>query len=358
MGAIVLDRFSFVDRIKRLAGIVWCVYGLTLLGAGCSPVTRSTPLVDHTITSTLPAVTDHALRMRVVGDIMLDRNVARRTRAAGTSTYPFARLPAGWLGEADLTIGNLEGPVTPTRLPPEKSIDFQFDPSVVDVLRQQGFDFVSQANNHALDQGSRGFEDSWTRLLAGGVIPFGHQVRDDEIALATTTVRGVRLAFAGFNTTDNPIHESDAGRVLAIASSTNDLVVAFMHWGAEYQDHPTQDVQTRARWLIDHGADLVIGGHPHWTQGVDEYKGKLIVYSLGNFIFDQDFSDETRQGLALDVVIHRDQVCLVPHPIWIEASQPMLETGEKRMTRMQALTESSYPSVRADVGKGYVCRPR
>lgn len=358
-----------MDCLKRWMGVAGCAAGLALFGVGCSSSSRPVQVAPEAFvpavrenaragTSTLPVAADHALRIRFVGDIMLDRNVARRMREAGTSTYPFARLPPGWLDETDLTVANLEGPVTPTRRPPEKSIDFQFDPSVVGVLRAQGIDFVSQANNHALDQGTQGFEDSRALLLAGGITPFGHQVRDDEIALATTTIRNTRLAFVGFNTTDNPLDEEAVARVLAAASSTSDLVIVFMHWGLEYQDHPIADVQARARWLIDHGADLVIGGHPHWVQGMDEYKGKLIAHSLGNFIFDQDFSDETRQGLSLDVNIDRDRVCLIPHPLWIQASQPALETGEALAARIRTLAAISYPSVRSDVERGSVCRPR
>lgn len=289
-----------------------------------------------------------------VGDIMLDRNVAKRSQLAHDPSYPFRRLPPGWFDQVDEAIANLEGPVTDKRRPPEKSIDFQFDPSFVKALKEQGIDAFSQANNHTLDQGRLGAEDSQTRLKAAGFLVFGDEVRDDDIALATTTIRGQRFAFVGFNTTNNPLDEHDASSTLAKAHALADHVIVFMHWGLEYRDHPPQSVIDEAHWLIDHRADIVIGGHPHWVQGFDVYKGHPIIYSLGNFVFDQDFSKETREGLTLKLTIDGLHVSIEPIPIQIDLSQPRVLEGAERITRLTHLAEISDPSLREQIERGKV----
>lgn len=292
------------------------------------------------------------IHLLMVGDIMLDRNVAGRTKKSGDPLYPFRKLPTNWLSGFDLTAGNLEGSVTPTRRPPVKSIDFQFDPSWVSVLKDQGFDAFSQANNHALDQGSLGYADSVRRLREAGFTVFGHQVEDGLIALATTTVKGERLAFLGWNTTDNPINYVEAEKAMRTAKTESDLVIASLHWGQEYRDRPESETVALAHWFIDHGVDVVIGGHPHWVQGISTYKGKPIVWSLGNFVFDQDWSKETQQGLVISLRVTDAEIQIQPIPVAIKLSQPALEEGEALAVRLQSLAKISDQSLQAVIQKG------
>jgi poly-gamma-glutamate synthesis protein (capsule biosynthesis protein) len=86
---------------------------------------------------------------------------------------------------------------------------------------------------------------------------------------------------------------------LAAARQNADLVIPYFHWGVEYTKDPTSYQQEVARAAIDAGADMVLGNHPHWTQGIERYKDKLIIYSMGNFVFDQDWSEETLEGMLL-----------------------------------------------------------
>ncbi|MCK9361553.1 CapA family protein [Patescibacteria group bacterium] len=291
-------------------------------------------------------------RLLFVGDIMLDRNVAYRTRQSGNPNYPFQKLPAGWFDSFDYAVGNLEGPVTDRRRSPEKSIDFIFDPSVVPVLKAQGLDAFSQANNHALDQGAAGYEDSVRRLREAGLLVFGHQVLDGSLSLATTTVRGVRFAFVGYNTTDNPIDKTQAGPVIQQAAREVDFVIAFTHWGEEYKDRPQAGMIADAHWLVDQGADAVIGGHPHWAQGFSSYKGKPIAWSLGNFIFDQDWSVQTRQGLAVAFTVKGGKITLEPIPLNIDQSRPTLLQGEELIKRLQGLANISDEGLRDQIRAG------
>ncbi len=291
-------------------------------------------------------------RVLFVGDIMLDRTVATRAREAKDLTYPFKKLPAGWFDSFDYAVGNLEGPVTSQRRTPQKSIDFQFDPAFVPVLKARGLDAFSQANNHALDQGAAGYEESMQHLRKAGFLAFGHQVSDGEIALATTTIKGIRFAFLGYNTTDNPLDRAAAAPVIASASSGSDVLIAYLHWGAEYKDRPDAASIELAHWLIDQGVDIVIGGHPHWARGFSSYKGRPIAWSLGNFIFDQDWSLQTRQGLALVVTVKSGLVQFEPIPIDINLSQPSVVEGIERAKRLEALAAISDPDLREQILAG------
>jgi poly-gamma-glutamate synthesis protein (capsule biosynthesis protein) len=285
---------------------------------------------------------------------MLDRNVAARSRAAGDLGYPFRHLPADWISSFDYAVANLEGPVTALRRPPEKSIDFQFDPKTIAVLKEQGFDAFSQANNHALDQGHQGYADSVASLRRAGFLVFGHQVQDNEIAFATTTIKGKTFAFVGWNNTDNPMDQKQAERVLKTIRPQVDYIIAFMHWGAEYQDRPLPTVVSLTNWLINQGVDVVVGGHPHWVQGLEEIDRHPVAYSLGNFVFDQDWSRETQQGLALALTFEDDTVNVEPIPLAIEKSQPRIVTGAERDARLKALARISNPVLEQEILTGAV----
>lgn len=321
-----------------------------------STIEGTEQLVAPTSTEVIPPIST-TTRILFVGDLMLDRNVATRTRKSGSLTYPFQRLPEHWIQSFDYAVANLEGSLTDKRRPPEKSIDFQFDPAFLPILQAQGFDAFSQANNHALDQGAPGYEDSVKRLREAGFLVFGHQVRDDEVAVATTTINGRSVAFVGFNTTDNPLDRESAARAIQSARAGADLVIADMHWGAEYQDHPIPQAVELSHWLIDQGVDIVIGGHPHWVQGIYTYKNHPIVYSLGNFVFDQDWSPETKQGMAIVLEFppnHADKLTIRPIPLQIDLSQPRVLEGDAYTKRMDQLSKISGEDVKDQIKEGAV----
>ncbi|KAA0207064.1 CapA family protein [Candidatus Uhrbacteria bacterium] len=298
------------------------------------------------------------VRILFVGDVMLDREVANRMRRANDPAYPFRALPEGWIASFDYAVGNLEGPVTDRRRPPEKSIDFLFDPSVIPTLQEQGFDAFSQANNHTLDQGAIGYEDSVRRLRKAGFLVFGHQVDDGLVALATTTIHGTRLAFLGFNMTDNSLNRMQATQAIATAKEQADVVIAFMHWGTEYRSRPDASSMQTARWLVETGVDVIIGGHPHWAQGFSTYDGKPIAWSLGNFIFDQDWSAQTRAGLAVALTISKplasnfSYLTLEPIPIRIDQSRPRILEGEARAERLEEIARLSDEGLRDQIRAG------
>ena len=131
-----------------------------------------------------------------------------------------------------------------------------------------------------------------------------------------------------------------------------------MHWGEEYQDQPSTRQQTLAAWLIDHGADAVIGGHPHWVQGISSHNGKPILYSLGNFVFDQDWSQETNEGLAIGLLASDRETVIELYPVTIKKSQPRFLDGSDRTARLRDLSSISDASFAQQILGGRIVFPR
>jgi len=267
----------------------------------------STDFVSQSL-STSQVEASQKLGMLFVGDIMLDRNVAARSNKARSLEYPFARIKEIFK-EYDVVIGNLEGPVTNKRRNPNKGeVDFMFDLKVPEMLKNLGFDAVSQANNHAWDQGEIGANESRANLQKAGLQVFGDQVNDnEELSLTFIESSGKKIALLGFSAFDHEIEKDKVQEIIQIAHAQVDLIIVFIHWGTEYQAKPNQKQVELAHWFIDNDVNVVIGAHSHWIQSVEVYKNKFIAYSLGNFICDQDWSVETNFGLILGLTIEQDK---------------------------------------------------
>jgi poly-gamma-glutamate synthesis protein (capsule biosynthesis protein) len=255
-----------------------------------------------------------------VGDIMLDRGVAGsiRRRASGDYQFAFANVPT--LKNADVLFGNLEGPLSDKGSDRFNLYSFRFAPESITALTGAGFDVLSVANNHIGDWGRSAFVDTLSRLESVGIVPVG-DVRDEagETALKTVTVKGQTIGFLGF--TDVGPNWLGAGEfpriniaspeyvkklVTQSAPRVDYLIVSF-HFGNEYQTVPSARQRLLAQTAIDAGAKLVVGHHPHVIELVEEYHDGLIAYSLGNFVFDQNFSEETMQGRVLEVLVKDGQ---------------------------------------------------
>ncbi|MEO5928041.1 MAG: CapA family protein [Patescibacteria group bacterium] len=345
---------AYIAAISAFLGVASLLVSHFIVIHAAGVVVAATITEDASLfLSTLPTSPSRAISLFVAGDVMLDRTVATRIAQSRNDAYPFLKIASDpRFTLPDIRLVNLEGPVTSKRAPPEKTIDFQFAPRFVDVLKRVGIDAVSQANNHTLDQGRAGAEESRQLLSKSGLIVFGDEVRDDTIALATTTMRGHTIAFVGFNETSDSINEDDAGEAMKTARASAQTVIVLMHWGEEYQNHPTIRQQERARWLINHGADIVLGSHPHWVEGISLYKGRPIAYSLGNFVFDQDWSVETKKGLALGLKFDQSGVTMDLYPVQIDASQPRFVDGTERTARLRDLASVSDAALMPQILQG------
>ena len=240
------------------------------------------------------------------GDIMLDRNVGNviTDKGFGFLLDTLAGDENRFFRGVDLVSANLEGVVTNNgaHYPPEAGIDFAFSPSTVAQLKRYGFNYFTVANNHSLDQGQRGWKETGANLSQLGFLFSGCPDSGvGECSATTIQLDGIKVGLAGFSMVYNPFDLNEAAAVISSLASSTELVVVNVHWGTEYEHQFSAAQQAVAHRLVDAGADLIIGHHPHVVQGVERYAGKLIFYSLGNFIFDQYFSPDTQQGLVVGI---------------------------------------------------------
>jgi poly-gamma-glutamate synthesis protein (capsule biosynthesis protein) len=258
---------------------------------------------------------------------MLGRFVETLANRHGDN-YPFVYLPE-IRQQADLMVGNLEGPITENhRQTPDFSTSFSFPQKVAKVLADVGFEALSLANNHTFDRGEASFEYTKAQLQANGIAEFGHPL---DPSLGSVFVQDLsdldkRLVVIGLHAATV---ELDVVKAVDLIKSQNlvperDLIVVYPHWGPEYVDRGTDRQRAMAEAFIDAGADLIIGHHPHVIQNVETYKNKPIIYSLGNFVFDQYFSVATQQGLAVRLKMATDGYELELMPLEIIKSQPQL----------------------------------
>ncbi len=244
-----------------------------------------------------------------VGDIMLDRYIRE---LASTKRYDhFFSGVTSELNSVDMVIGNLEGPVTThasvsygTRSVSDPGhMRFTFATSTAEVLRRFNIEAVSLGNNHILDFGKEGYEQTINSLEQAGVAWFGGPYASST-NMRTLSIDGVTIALVAFNQFlgGNVV---DTARTITEAERVADIVIVFAHWGEEYVAKPSPYIIPWARQFVDAGADLVIGAHPHVVLPYEEYKGVRIYYSLGNFIFDQYWMKEVRCGLGVRVDIEQ-----------------------------------------------------
>ena len=181
----------------------------------------------------------------------------------------------------DLTIVNLETTLTTATKKADKKFRFKADPSYVEILKQGSIEAVSIANNHTLDFLDKGYQDTLMTLEEAGVGYYGYEHK------YITEVRGIKIGVLGYysmKATDKLKGEIEQA-IDELKNEGTDLVIIMFHWGIERDYWPNSAQTELAYFSIDKGADLVLGSHPHVLQGIEEYKGKQIVYSLANFCF-------------------------------------------------------------------------
>lgn len=262
------------------------------------------------------------------GDMMLDRHVRTLMDKHGLD-YPFEKINDELVG-IDFVFVNFEGPIKEFEVPTQKSISFRFKPDVVWAVKNAGINIVSIANNHSLDQGWAGRDDTMKFLDEAGIHYFGHPKNSAEENVYIGQIGDKTIAFVGFDDTIFSIDPAYAEDMIEELSLITDYIVVSVHWGREYVHQPTERKQMLGHTFIDAGADVVLGHHPHVVQTMEIYDGKPIFYSLGNFIFDQYFSQDTQEGLGVALILNEDEIEFHLLPYTIDASQPELMKGEAK----------------------------
>lgn len=265
---------------------------------------------------------DEAVTLMFVGDIMLDRGTEYMIHKYGEGNFKFPFLKiADDFKEADILFGNLESVISDKGTKVGSIYSFRAEPKTIEGLTTAGFDVLSVANNHIFDYGREAMEDSFKKLEMAGVDYVGGGFNEREAhTAAIKEIRGTKFAYLAYTNLGSKnwtAEENQSGIAwldekivedIKTAKEKADMVIVSMHFGEEYQEQPNSTQKYFAQLAIDSGADLVIGHHPHVIQPIEQYKYGYIAYSLGNFIFDQSFSEETMQGLLLEVLVENAKI--------------------------------------------------
>jgi poly-gamma-glutamate synthesis protein (capsule biosynthesis protein) len=298
----------------------------------------------------------------VTGDIIPARGVNYFATVKHDFLWPF-RPTADYTKNADITYVNLESPLfSGCPVSPAESFTFCGDARFVDGLNFMGAKVANLANNHLSNYGAEGITATDQLLQSHGILTSGLG------PVAVIDVRGIKFGFIGFNGVGRAIDQTALKAGIARARQLADIVVVQFHWGKEYERQPIPDrgVPTPddpvviGHDAIDWGADIVIGNHPHWYQGVEVYKGKLITYAHGNFVFDQMWSEETREGVIGTYTFYGTQLVAASwkpvrsydygQPVFMNAKdsastlQTMEAASDTLATRLHEPTTSPVPS--------------
>ncbi len=336
-------------RNAALAGLlaICLMAGLAIFGA-----THKVELQKRAVEATV-IPPQAPVKIAVTGDIMLGREVGTLMDKNGYD-YPLA-LISPFLKNFDLSVGNFEGTVL------EKynyhdglKLKFSFSPKSLTQLVNANFGVVSLANNHGFDYGADGFEETKSHLQSEGISPLGHPYDLSKGIVTTVELKGRHVSFLAFNATVPVFDTVKAQDLVAKTKAENPdaLIMVLIHWGDEYAPKHNKTQETIGRALIDSGADVILGSHPHVVQDIERYKSKIIFYSQGNFVFDQNFSEATKEGLVLGLELHATSTDIGLFPITIIKSQPALMTKDARIGFFSQLADKSPAELSEQIKSG------
>ncbi len=284
----------------------------------------------------------------VTGDVIPARSVNSVMERKKDFLYPWGKT-ADFLRFSDVLFINLETPLLPVCSITDEGMKFCGSARVIEGLKYSGIKVANLANNHAGNYGEVGLQKTRELLEKNGIQIVGMEKP------ALIQIRDKKFGFLGYNDI-----EKQEGIGMSLASESNiasdvsklkketDFIIVTFHWGIEYTGSPSGRQRELAHVAIDSGADLVVGNHPHWVQGVEIYKNKFITYAHGNFIFDQMWSQETREGVVGKYIFDKFGLKDVSfYPVIIENySQPRfakVNEAEKILKRMKNNTFISGP---------------
>ena len=321
-----------------------------LLVAACASLVGGNPARAAESTATTLATNHSTVSLVFAGDIVLDDAAGALIERGGDPFEAFAPL----FRTADIRLGNLECVVATTGTAASKNYTFRAHPRSLPVLKRH-FDAVALANNHSGDYGREAFAEMLELLKAQGLGQFGggHNLKEAHTPLIIDR-KGLRIALLGYNEFMPRSFEADTNapgsawsedeQVVADIRAARhvhkaDLVIPVMHWGWENELTANARQRQLARAMIDAGADAVIGGHPHVTQDIEHYRGKLIIYSVGNFVMKETDNANQRRAWVLrleldkagvarmDTVVAQIDMNGIPTPN-LDATSPCWSRGQ------------------------------
>jgi gamma-polyglutamate biosynthesis protein CapA len=284
---------------------------------------RAVPTIGEFIAPTAMPTPVKSVKLLVAGDLMFDRHIRKHAAEKGNDFIFAAIRPL--LLSADAVLVNLEGPITDH---PSKSLGsqvgspnnfiFTFPSTLAETLKSHNITIVNLGNNHILNFGQGGVKSTTEYLTAAEIRYFGYVSANHPLVMPSLVaeINDVSIGFVNYNQFSDQ-HLSEVASLIKELRPSVDFIVVYTHWDNEYQRAPAQVTVNLAHAWVEAGADIIIGSHPHVTQTVEQYQGKYIYYSLGNFIFDQYFESAVKRGLMLELdftVVDR-KITVREHPI-------------------------------------------
>lgn len=246
------------------------------------------------------------IKLLFTGDILLSRNVKNEIQQKNNN--PWINLTSEFK-QADLVIGNLEGTIGVQSI--SNSMDkmvFDIPQNLISLLKEAGFSIMTLENNHINDLGLCNKDSTILKLNNTGIVPVSKRTSPWFYRIKNHTI-----AFIAINlikdrfTLKDTVPSIDIQQKLHLAKNLSDFVIVSVHWGSELIEWPNNSQRLSAKWLIENGADLIIGHHPHVIQNPEIIDGKPVFYSLGNHLFDQKYL-ETKKGLIVECIIKNNRV--------------------------------------------------
>jgi len=273
----IVPKLVYLSQVKRIALIT--VFGFLALAL----VVTNTKILG---------ITNQEIEIILVGDTMLGRTVmATSLDKKKDPNYPFLQV-AGTLKSADLVFANLENPFVTDCPWRYDGLIFCADPRMAEGLNFVNINVVTLANNHSRNYGQKGLDETTKILGAKGISYTGLN------NLVIKEVKGTKFGFLGFEFVDKQPAETDY-KLVSDSDKKVDILIVGVHWGVEYKSTASAKQKEIAKKLVENGADVIAGHHPHWVQEMEYIDNKPVYYSLGNFVFDQMWSQKTREGLAI-----------------------------------------------------------
>ena len=330
------NQFPFVSPIstKELISLLptpWTPPALTL---------DSIFSENKSILSAVPS--DKKWTLVATGDVIPARSVNYKTLQNKDFTWAWKNI-IPILTKGDITLINLEAPLVPNCPVTVDGMVFCGDQKHVEGLKASRVTVANFANNHMGNWGVEGIEQTKKLMEDNGIRISGLEEP------TFIEVKGTKVALLGFDDIGPfvlPVAKADEKvmeQEIFEAKKQSDVVIVSMNWGVEYTDKPTERQVLLAHLAIDSGADLIVGNHPHWIQPVELYKGKVIMYAHGNTIFDQMWSEKTKEGVIGKYTFYgKDLVDIEFIPLYIkDYGQPEIVTGEKKNSILQILKRIS-----------------
>jgi len=302
--------------MKKIIFIILAVFFISLIF-----LPKSNPQKNISKNSSLTFQENKKIKILFGGDLMMDRRVKKSVKENFEGNYlKLFEKYLNYFNNFDYVVLNLEGPISNRGTKIGSKYSFRMEPEIIEALKNANLKVFNLANNHIFDYGKEAFDDTLKILKENEFFFFG--VGQDEISAYAPLILekyGNKVGILGFSqflehlkAKNSPgiafLEEEIFERKIKEAKRIVDILIVVFHWGNEYEIEPTENQKYFAHKAIDLGADLVVGHHPHVVQKIEKYKEKLIFYSLGNFTFDQDFSEQTTKGGLVELEIEDKRI--------------------------------------------------